>query len=308
MDQIADCLNEVLTTAVEGSRSGGMTDASLAVDTLSVNEVFNPLRMIFAQEASKKGLALRMRHSDLSIASDRVLIIRILSNLISNAVKYTDDGAIVVARRPCRGGHKFQVWDTGAGIDTRDLQRLLNPETGPLRLDPDSAAGSGSGFGINHSLAARIGGRIEGRSVPGRGSVFELILPVSEVPEDALQRVLLLDDDVRQRHVSAAALRGLCPAARVSEQAEIEPWLAGVTPGERNLLILDQHFGGGAKVIDRLSSATDHDLRVIVTTYDRSIEARTRLTAFADLILYKPVSEQAPASPSTGCAIMDPAV
>lgn len=298
MEQIADYLNEVLTTAVEGSRSGGMSDSLLAVDTLSVNDIFNPLRMIFAQEASKNDLTLRLRHSDLSIASDRVLIVRILGNLISNAIKYTEQGTVLVTCRPYQGGLRFQVWDQGVGIDAVNLQRLLNPGTGALRLDADAVDGSGAGFGINHNLAARIGGRIEGRSLPGRGSLFELSLPAPVVPEDALQRVLLLDDDRRQRAVSALALRHLCPAAVVSEQMTIERWLQRAGASERRLLVLDQHFDGVEAVIEYLHKARAQGLglQVIVTTYDRSIEVRTRLTDFTDLILYKPVSEQALAS------------
>ncbi|MBX3611577.1 MAG: hybrid sensor histidine kinase/response regulator [Hydrogenophaga sp.] len=133
-----------------------------------------------------KGLDVRVRESGLQVHTDPAVLHAILSNLLANAVRYTKEGAILVAARR-RGGHVLlQVWDTGIGIAPDDQVRLSEEffqgrnalETG------NSARGFGLGLAIAQRSAQLLGSELRWRSQLGRGSVFELLLPLA-IPQGA---------------------------------------------------------------------------------------------------------------------------
>ncbi len=297
IEQISSSLNEVLTSAVEGSRSGGIADHALALDTVTVSSILAPLELIHGRSASEAGLELRIHKSEQLLATDRVLMVRVLGNLLTNAIKYTAAGKILVGYRPCAGGHRFQVWDTGSGIAEGPLARLLEPGTGALRLQ-DGVEGVGAGLGISHALAERLGGYIAGRSVPGKGSVFELILPCSRVDreEGAVpeREVILLDTDPEQILQIRRLGEELGVRVELGASTEQAPSLLAAESSDPQLILIDQHFSSAE---DWLEAARDMASAVgvptAVMTYDRSAEARARLARVSDLILYRPVSAMA---------------
>lgn len=124
IDQVTDTLEGVLSTAITGSYGG--TDATvLAIEEVLDDALLDPLRLIYSKRASEKGLILKFRSLGHYAVVDRVLVQRILGNLISNAVKYTQAGKILVACRKRSNGILFQVYDTGSGIEPADLKLLL---------------------------------------------------------------------------------------------------------------------------------------------------------------------------------------
>jgi signal transduction histidine kinase len=141
--------------------------------------------------AAQKGLRLSIEHVErpLHAHSDPVRVRQVLGNLISNAVKYTDRGQVVVrCREPASGtaGNGasrvgVEVSDTGPGIPA-DKRELLFQEF--VRLDPGSAPGAGVGLAISRRIAHALHGDITVESVPGTGSTFVLWLPC--VPQAAL--------------------------------------------------------------------------------------------------------------------------
>jgi signal transduction histidine kinase len=307
IEQIANTLNDILTSAVEGSRSGGISDEALALDTLTASSVLAPLDLIHGQTARRQGLDLRIRRSERLLVTDRVLVVRVLGNLVSNAVKYTADGRILVSCRPYRGGHRFQVFDTGPGVGAEALARLLDPRTGALRLQ-DREEGVGAGFGIAHALAARLGGRIAGRSLPGKGSVFELILPGLPARPHPRQ-VILLDADREQSRQIERLVSELEVVLESADTLESVHRLIASGGSAGRVLLVDQFFGASAAGRGRRGDgrgegdreglaavrdlASAHGVAVAVLTYDRSAEARADLARIGDLLLYRPVSGMA---------------
>lgn len=151
----------------------------------NMGEIFRKLRLHFEPTAFEKGLSLRFRGAGHNIYADPVLVERILRNLVSNAIRYTDDGSVLVSCRRRGGRMLLQVWDTGVGIREREQEHIFEefyqvPYT--EALSPQQRKGLGLGLAIVKRLAGLIGAPLTLRSEPSRGSVFSLELPPGKVP------------------------------------------------------------------------------------------------------------------------------
>ncbi|HET7794690.1 MAG TPA: ATP-binding protein [Rhizobacter sp.] len=151
----------------------------------NVGEIFRKLRLHFEPVAFEKGLALRFRGNQHNIYADPVLVERILRNLVSNAIRYTNDGSVLVSCRRRDGRMLLQVWDTGVGIREREQEHIFEEfyqvpysET----LSPQQRKGLGLGLAIVKRLAALMEVPLTLRSESGRGTVFSLQLPPGKVP------------------------------------------------------------------------------------------------------------------------------
>ena len=145
-----------------------------------VGDLFARLELHFAPTAFEKGLRLAFRGGAQHAHADPLLVERILRNLVSNAIRYTKDGSVLVGCR--RRGERLalQVWDTGIGIGARDQERVFEEfyrvaDDAPLR--PSERKGLGLGLAIVRRLASLLDAPLTLRSTPGRGSVFTLELP-----------------------------------------------------------------------------------------------------------------------------------
>ena len=150
-----------------------------------VGEIFRKIALHFEPAAFEKGLGLRIRgHRHVALA-DPLLAERIVRNLVSNAIRYTEDGTVLVSCR--RRGERLllQVWDTGPGIREEERQRVFEEfyqvprEAAPTA---EQKKGLGLGLAIVRRLAALMAAPVRLASVPGKGSVFTLELPVGKVP------------------------------------------------------------------------------------------------------------------------------
>jgi signal transduction histidine kinase/CheY-like chemotaxis protein len=151
----------------------------------NVGEIFRRLRLHFEPVAFEKGLSLRFRGVGHNIYADPVLVERILRNLVSNAIRYTNDGSVLVSCRRRDGRMLLQVWDSGVGIREREQERIFEEfyqvpysET----LSPQQRKGLGLGLAIVKRLAGLINAPLTLRSESGRGTVFSLQLPPGKVP------------------------------------------------------------------------------------------------------------------------------
>lgn len=150
----------------------------------NAGEVFRRLQLHFEPSAFEKGLALRFRGGARNAFADPLLVERILRNLVSNAIRYTDDGSVLVSCRR-RGGHLlFQVWDTGVGIGESECERVFEEFYQVPRHDavPPQRKGLGLGLAIVKRLAALIEAPLSLRSTPGRGTVFAFEVPCGHMP------------------------------------------------------------------------------------------------------------------------------
>lgn len=139
--------------------------------------LFDRMAMEFEPLAERKGLRLGFVANGVTLQSDPDLLDRILRNLLSNAVRYTSRGGIVVGVR-CRAATlRIEIWDTGIGIAPADQQDVFREFHQLETKRSELRDGLGLGLAIVDRLVDLIGGSIELRSEPGKGSVFAVVLP-----------------------------------------------------------------------------------------------------------------------------------
>ncbi|MEW5769758.1 MAG: HAMP domain-containing sensor histidine kinase [Pseudomonadota bacterium] len=146
-----------------------------------VSDLFDYTRVQQAEKAGEKGLKLRFVATRLSVVSDLKMLQSILDNLVSNAVRYTSEGGVLVGVRRRGGRIEIQVLDTGPGIPQKLIPLLFEA----YRRFDDTAPGAELGHGLGLALVKRqvqlLGHDLLVRSVPGQGSMFSVLLPrVSE--------------------------------------------------------------------------------------------------------------------------------
>jgi signal transduction histidine kinase len=229
--------------------------------------------------AAHKNLELRVVPTTASVRSDPVLLERMVKNLLTNAIRYTQRGKIVIGcRRVCGGWLRLDVVDTGIGIALEEQERIFDEY---YQLSGNSAQGLGLGLPIVRSLGELLGHRVGVKSSPGRGSTFSIELeraydvpaasPALAAPATPLGRlkVVLVDDDVEIRESVRLLLESWgCRYIAGATLAEIEDQLnlQRLTP---DALIVDYRLAGamsGLQVIERLRAAFGKQLPALIIT------------------------------------------
>lgn len=165
---------------------GGRPAQPESLKTMDLNALLADVLSTCEASARERGLRLRGRVSQrrAQVHVDPVLLRQALSNLVSNAVRYTQRGGVLVAMRQRGGALRLEVHDTGVGIAGEDLADLFAPyQRGPLATQL-GIAGHGLGLAIVSHCARRMGAALGARSVPGQGSCFWLSLPASPTKEN----------------------------------------------------------------------------------------------------------------------------
>ena len=160
----------------------------LNVEAIDVTKLLRDLELQYRPLCEAKGLEFRMHVCPGTVQSDPILLQRILGNLISNAVRYTLTGGVLVASRCTPAGLRIEVWDTGLGI-AQAHQREIFREF----FKVPGHAGTEEGFGLGLYIVARLthilGHPLALRSRVGRGTVFRLLLQPTD-PAEAGERAL----------------------------------------------------------------------------------------------------------------------
>ena len=258
--------------------------------------------------ADAKNILYRCRETTLAVDSDPALLELMLRNLITNAIRYTEQGGILIACRKRKDEVQIEVVDTGIGIAAQqqeaiflEFHQLGNPERDRLK-------GLGLGLAITKGLAQSLKHRISVVSKVGRGSTFRVHVPmgrgalsedvfmpamITTVPSSALSglRVLVIDDDALVSQALKQLLESWGCECRVSES------FAGALEQTRNwsvqLIISDYRLREnqtGAEVIKQLRRAHAEDLPALIITGDTA-PARLREAHRSGIpLLHKPVS------------------
>ena len=282
-------------------------------------------------QAEARGLALRVRTTELTAWTDPVLLERMLRNLLVNAIRYTDRGGILLALRALPGavrgsGARIEVVDTGIGIRP-DQQALVFDEF----VQGEGAAGRGGlglGLSVVQGCASLLGHVLALRSTPGRGSRFSIDLasppaavqpaacqPLHALPtaadelatrgaplQDANAQeplrgclVALLEDDDTVRAATTEVLQRW--GAQVIAGAALPPVLAQLVSQHEvpALLVVDGHLAGGASGIDAVQQLrqeyNDDELPAVLISADAAALEQARSIGL--VALRKPVSHDA---------------
>ncbi len=151
---------------------------------LPLSETLAACAAQFAPLAREKKLRFHIRPSAVAVDSDAMMLQSILDNLVSNAVRYTDSGGVLIAARPRGAEIELQVWDTGPGVPDELIPQIFIPYQ---RFDDRKARhdeGQGLGLALARKQADLLGHTLQVRSRVGRGSLFSVHLPrVEPVPD-----------------------------------------------------------------------------------------------------------------------------
>lgn len=265
--------------------------------------LLNKLEIELAPQANAKGLLYRTRETSVFVMSDPALVELILRNLITNAIRYTDKGGVLVACRRRASGAVLEVWDTGIGIDPSQHQNIFQEFLQLGNSERDHRKGLGLGLAITEGLARQLEHPLSLASIPGRGSVFRLALPLSNGAEagNALQsaptppprldlRVLVIEDDkaVRDATVQLLTVWGCCAEGVES----IEEALASARQRPPDVLISDYRLREqrtGAQAIAALRAEVGEHLPAILVTGDTAPERLRDAHSSATHLLHKPI-------------------
>jgi two-component system, sensor histidine kinase len=156
-------------------------------ENFSVEAMFARLKLHYEPTAFEKGLALRFHGGKHFGYADPLLLDRVVRNLLSNAIRYTNDGGIVVGARQRGDKLRFEVWDTGLGIRPHEQDRIFEEfyqvSNDAPPLDPTQRKGLGLGLAIVRRLARVLDAPLRLRSVPGRGTMFSIEIPLGQRPK-----------------------------------------------------------------------------------------------------------------------------
>jgi len=279
---------------------------------VALGELFDSLDRQFRREAEAKGLRLRFRARQAVVRSDGHLLASLLGNLVSNAIRYTSEGGVLVAARPTRLGVRVAVWDTGCGIAPEHQRTIFKAFYQVGNVERDRNKGLGLGLAIVERLARLLKLPMELRSVPGRGSRFTLRLASeraageragsSPAPAPASAQglagavVIVVDNEAEIRSAMTALLESWgCQAIGAGSATEALARATALTR-QPDLLISDYRLGAeatGLQLIERLREEFNETIPALVITGDTGAEVLREVLAGDCTILHKPVDPEA---------------
>ena len=196
--------------------------------SVSLAKVLSALKHEFLHAAEEKGIEIRILPTDIHIVSDPGYFRRILQNLISNAVRYTETGGLLVGVRRRGDAARVEVWDTGPGIPAERREEIFE-EFNRLDATVSAAEGLGLGLSIVERAARALGHPIYVRSRPGKGSCFAVEAPIVSTAEarvsadrTPLALIVMRDEERRRRIGSQLETWGLLTMEAASGLAAAE--------------------------------------------------------------------------------------
>lgn len=259
----------------------------------------------FTPQALAKGLRLRVHGSDCWLQSDPILLERILNNLVSNALRYTDQGGVLVGLRRDADGLRFEVRDSGRGIPLAFRERIFEEYFQLENPERHRNKGLGLGLAIVARLARLLGGGVEVASTRGHGSCFRFRVARCQPPEHPVVAeaplftlpltgtlVAFIDDDeqILEAMMQVFEQWGVEMAAG-SDVAAVRDELRelGRAP---DLILSDYRLGGGLTGIDAvrlLREAFGEDIPAALLTGDTAPETIQAINASGLALLHKPL-------------------
>ncbi len=307
IDVSLSSVEEILSALIDLSRMDAgnlepeITDVALA-------EIFQRMQVEFEPLAKSKSLDLRVVPTSLRVRADRRLLRRLLQNLVSNALKYTPSGAVLIGAR--RAGSKviIQVIDTGPGIHSSQHE-LIFKEFQRLKDNSRQVPGLGLGLSIVERIGRVIGAQIGIRSAPGRGSTFWVSLPRALSKAEPTVEMAPI-----QQAGSIAGLVVLCidnePAVLAGMRTLLEGWgcvvhcadstsaavAATVARGSTPDIILADYqldHDTGLDAVEHMRARTGSNIPGVIITANHSTEVQKQVRTQGLALLRKPVKAAA---------------
>lgn len=302
-----DDVENLLGTLVDISKlDAGVIKAD--VSAFAINELLDNLAVEHQQLAKSVGLTLDFVPSSVLIKSDIHLLARILRNFLSNAIRYTESGRVLLGCRRHAGYVSIEVWDTGIGVpdDKKEeiFQEFKRGDGQHLKQD----RGLGLGLAIVDKITRILGHRVRVSSQPGKGSVFAVEVPLAhanelqrqpevEVPSYGLDRlhgarVWVLDNDMAICMAMRTLLEGwgCLVSTGLSEDDLVEQ--VGSFQAAADLLVVDYHLDNevnGVDVVVNINQQRKKPIPTLMITANYSNELKQQMRALGHTLMHKPV-------------------
>jgi Na+/proline symporter/signal transduction histidine kinase len=273
--------------------------------SVALADLFESLQAQFAVVAAQRGLRLRVVPTRLAVRSDPQLLRRVLQNFLSNALRYTRAGGVLLGARRAGEEVRIEVWDTGPGIAPEQRERIFDEFQRLDRPSPWGEKGLGLGLSICDRIAGMLGHRLDLHSRVGHGSGFSITVPRSAAApvrrprlrvgggggnEQLPLSVLCLDNDAAILDGMQALLRRWGVECRVAQ--DLAQMRAELARGPVDLILADYHLADdldGLQALERLRVQLGALPPVAMITADGSSELKQRARALGYPLLHKPV-------------------
>ncbi len=300
-----DDVESLLGTLVDISKlDAGVIKADVAV--FAVHELLDNLAVEFRELARTVGLVLDFVPSRALVKTDIHLLARVLRNFLTNAIRYTPRGRILLGCRRRNGLLSIEVWDTGEGIAEDKKTEIFQEFKRGDHQRQDR--GLGLGLAIVDKIARILGHSVRLESCPGKGSMFAIEVPLGQASErvsrveaehplqalDRLQqaRIWVLDNDRAICQAMQSLLQGWgCEVVTALSEQELAARTHGFAdPAE--LLVVDYHLDNdqtGLDAIGRINARRNSPLPALMITANYSNELKNEMRRQGHTLMHKPV-------------------
>ncbi len=310
LDEALGAMSGMLNTLLDINQ---IEAGAVRADVVSfpIDDLLDRLRDEFAYHARAQGLAMRVVRCGLSVRSDPRLLEQIIRNLLSNALKYTRRGKILVGCRRRGERLSIEIWDTGVGIPGEEIKAIFEEYHQLDNAGRERRRGLGLGLSIVERLCNLLGHPVRVRSAPGKGSVFSIEVArqsgdAPPRPEDRRARdserpvdharhagaILIVEDDPEMGELLELLLKGEGYRVETALDGLAALDLAGRGAIRPDLLLSDYNLPNGMnglEVAARLREKLRRHVPVIILTGDISIDALRNIAVRDCVQLNKPV-------------------
>jgi signal transduction histidine kinase len=306
IDAAVGSMNELFESLLDMSKlEAGILEPHFT--DFPIQRVFKRIETTFADAAKQKGLRLTVVPSTAWIRSDLILFERILMNLVSNAVRYTTHGGVVVGCRRCGEQLRVDVCDSGPGIPEEQQQSIFGEYYRLAAAEPDRGGGFGLGLAIVDRLGKLLDHRIELASHPGRGSRFSVSAPlaaeqliaaavpaISTLPDPAGGKlVLVIDDDGLVLEGMGGMLRSWGCNVMTANSEEAARAALSARKQRPDVIISDYRLANGKtgiEAIEQLRNALGAPIPAFLISGDTAPERLRDASESGFHLLHKPVA------------------
>ena len=306
VDQSLEAVEEILSALLDMSR----LDAGAIkpdVSRFAIGDLMAQLQTEFSLAAEDKGLRLNMVASSLAVESDRKLLRRILQNLISNAIKYTPSGKVLIGCRRRGRSVLVQVHDSGPGIP-KNKQQLVYREFERLDQEGSAISGLGLGLAIVERMARVLNHPLQLHSDNGSGCTFSLELPMADARDEPVQlprdvpvaisgrlfglKVLVVDNEPSIIDGMSQLLTGWgCEVTTAGDGDQARELARAHQPWPYDMVLMDYHLNGenGIDLIGELRNLAGVVFDAALITAERSADIQLSAETAGVVYLRKPV-------------------
>jgi PAS domain S-box-containing protein len=300
--QSLDTMSSILSSLldVNSLESGNLRPS---VSEFSLNEIFASVARDFVAPVQEKGLRLHIVRSELVIRSDRRMLEEMIRNLLSNAVRYTDRGRILLGCRRTGDHVRIEVWDSGVGITEKQLPHIFHEHY--QGTDGPERGGLGLGLAIVKRLGRILDHGVEVRSIPGEGTRFFIEVPRGRssvhLPEAAPPvhphnagfpgKVLAIEDEASVRSALRRVFKARGVEATIVATATEALTLVREQGLRPDVLLCDYNLHGstdGVETTRHLRAALGRNVPAIVMTGDTRSQTMVSISAQGVSVLIKP--------------------